>query len=108
MANTAVGSTKLQLPVGKAVGQQYSPPAANLSGPAAAQIAVPPASSLTINGMKTLAINLTTMSSTDVVNAINNSNIAGITASIDGQGRLTISGVNSIDGDANLRAILGI
>lgn len=107
MSQNSVGQTKLQLPIAKAVGAQHSMPSAT-PGTAQPSVAVPPASSLTINGVRTAKIDVTTMSGDQVVAAINNAGIAGVTASIDGAGRLVISGVTSIDGDGNLRALLGV
>lgn len=101
----ATGSTKIQLPIAKAVGSQHQPVASNQSGPAAGQVSVPPPSPLFING-RSVIIDVRSMSGADVVAAINT--LPGVSASIDGQGRLVISGANSIDGDGNLRAILGI
>jgi hypothetical protein len=106
MSNTSVGSTRLAVPISKPVGAQHAPPSVG-SGSAPAQVSVPSPTSLIINGVRTSAIDVRTMGPSDIVNAINNS-VRGITASIDGQGRLVITGINSIDGDANLRAILGI
>lgn len=108
MANTSVGQTKLQLPISKAVGASVAPTSANQSGPAQVSVPVPPPGPLFINGRATQAIDVRTMTAMDVVNAINNAQIAGVTASTDGQGRLVISGVSSIAGDGALRAILGV
>lgn len=105
MPNTVSGSTKIQLPIAKAVGAQHQAVAVNQGGSAPAQIAVPPAAALIING-RAVIIDVRNMSISDVINVINT--IPGVTASIDGQGRLVILGVFSIDGDGNLRAILGI
>lgn len=104
MPNT-ISSTKLQIPIAKAVGAQHSPVAANSGGPASPSVAVPPPSALVING-RSVIIDVRTMSLDDLVKAINT--LPGVTASIDGQGRLVITGVFSLDGDSNLRAILGI
>lgn len=101
----STGTTKIQLPIAKAVGAQHQPIAANQSGAAPPQVAVPPPAVLIING-RGVSIDVRSMSASDVVNAINT--IAGVTASIDGQGRLMIAGASTIDGDGNLRAILGI
>lgn len=106
MPSTSVGQTKMQLPVNKAVGAQHAPVSA--SAGAGPSVSVPSPSPLVINGRATAAIDVRTMTASDVVNAINNAGIFGVTASIDGQNRLVIMGVNSIDGDSNLRAILGI
>jgi hypothetical protein len=106
MPSTSVGQTKMQLPVSKAVGAQHAP--ASSGAAAAPSVPVPSPSSLFINGRATAAIDVRSMTATDVVNAINNAGIPGVTASIDGQNRLVISGVNSIEGDSNLRAILGV
>ena len=72
---------------------------------ASPSVAVPPPSALVING-RSVIIDVRSMSAMDLCNVINT--IPGITASIDGQGRLVITGVFSLDGDGNLRAILGI
>lgn len=101
----STGSTRIQLPIAKAVGAQHQPVAANQTGPASPQVAVPAPAALFLNG-RGVIIDVRSMSATDMVNAINT--IAGVTASIDNQGRLMISGASTIDGDANLRAILGI
>lgn len=105
MPNTVAGSTKIQLPIAKAVGAQHQATAVNQGGAAPPQVAVPPAAPLVING-RPVIIDVRTMSISDVINVINT--IPGVTASIDGQGRLVIQGVVNIDGDGNLRAILGI
>jgi hypothetical protein len=107
MSRTIVGQTKLTGPIAKAVGAQYAPTAANPSV-ALGQVAVPSPAPLRINGRQTGLIDVRTMAPIDIVNAINNANIPGVVASVDWQGRLTISGVDSIDGDGNLRAILGV
>lgn len=106
MPQTSVGQTKVRLPVNKAVGAQHAPAAAGST--AAPSVPVPSPAPLVINGRATAPIDVRTMSASDVVNTINNAGISGITASIDGQERLVISGVFSIDGDSNLRAILGV
>ena len=98
------GSTKIQLPIAKAVGAQHNPVSINQSV-ASPSVAVPPPSALVING-RSVIIDVRSMSAMDLCNVINT--IPGITASIDGQGRLVITGVFSLDGDGNLRAILGI
>lgn len=101
----ATGTTKIQLPIAKAVGSQHQPVTANQGGSAAPQIAVPPPAPLIING-RAVTIDVRTMSASDMVSAINT--IPGVSASIDGQGRLVINGAFSIDGDGALRAILGV
>lgn len=101
----STGNTKLQLPINKSVGSQHQPVAANQSGSAPPPVAVPASAPLVING-RLIVIDVRNMSTDDVVKLINT--IQGVTASIDGQGRLVISGASSIDGDASLRAILGI
>lgn len=101
----STGSTKLQLPINKSVGSQHQPVAANQTGSAPPPVAVPAAAPLVING-RLIIIDVRNMSSDDVIRLINS--IQGVTASIDGQGRLVINGAFSVDGDANLRAILGI
>lgn len=106
MPSTSVGQTKVQLPIGKAVGAQHAPTSSGST--AQPSVPVPSPAPLIINGRATAAIDVRTMTASDVVNAINNAGIAGVTASIDGQGRLVISGVFSIDGNSNLRAILGV
>ena len=105
MPQTKGGNQASQFPIGKAVGQQYVPVVAP-GAPIAASIAVPGAAPLVLNGVVIL-INVRTMSGQDICNAINNA-IPGVTASINGAGAIVITGINSIDGDANLRAILGI
>lgn len=105
--STSVGGTKLQLPIGKPVGANHAPPSSDPTT-AAATVMVPPPSTLLINGKATAQIDVRSMTSTDIVNAINNAGIPGVTASIDGQGRLVITGIQAISGDSNLRAILGI
>lgn len=99
------GSTRLALPIAKAVGAQYSSPSIN-QAVAAGAVAVPSPSPLIINGVATAAIDVRTMSGTDVVNIINN--VSGVTAVIGPDGALLLSGVKSLAGDGNLRAILGI
>lgn len=108
MPNTSIGQTKLQVPIAKPVGAQTAPPSGNPSGPAAPQVSVPAPSPLIINGKATASIDVRSMSPSDIVSTINNAGIAGVTASIDGQGRLVITGIFSIGGDGNLRAILGV
>jgi hypothetical protein len=98
------GSTKLQLPIAKAVGSQFQAVSANPTV-ARPQVAVPPPAPLVING-KSVVIDVRTMSGADVVAVLNT--IPGVTASIDGQGRLVIQGANNIMGDGALREILGI
>lgn len=98
----------MQLPIAKPVGAPHAPPAVNSNGTAAAQVAVPPPSTLLINGNATGLIDVRSMSPPDIVNAINNAGLPGVSASMDGSGRLIITGVQSISGDGNLRAILGI
>jgi hypothetical protein len=105
MPQTKSGNQASQFPIGKGVGQQYVPTVSPGAGVAAPSIAVPGASPLVINGVQ-IIINVRTMSGQDIVNAINQ--IPGVTASINGAGVIVVSGINSIDGDANLRAILGI
>lgn len=101
----STGSTKLQLPIAKAVGTQHQPVAVNQAAMAPPQVAVPPPSPLIING-RAIIIDVRSMSAGDIIALINT--IPGVMASIDAQGRLVISGASSIDGDGNLRAILGI
>lgn len=108
MPNTSVGQTKLKLPIGNAVGAQYSPPSGNPSGPAAPAVVVPVPSSLVINGVRTANIDVRTMTPTDVLNVINSAGIPGVTASIDGNGRLVITGISTITGNEAVRVILGI
>lgn len=103
MPSTIAGKAKIQLPIGKSVGAQHQAP--GIGGDAPPQVAVPGPTALAING-KAVVIDVRTMSGGDVVKAINTA--PGVTASIDGAGRLMISGVSSIEGDGNLRAILGI
>jgi hypothetical protein len=107
MASTSKGSTKLALPIAKTVGAQHSPPTVNQSM-AAPAIAVPPPTPLVINGVNTANIDVRNNTGTDVINAINNANIPGVAASVGGDGALLITGVQSLGGDANLRAILGV
>ena len=107
MASTSKGSTKLQLPIAKAVGAQHGPQTVNQSM-AAAPISVPPPVPLTINGVNTAPIDVRSMSGNDVINTINNANIPGVVASVGGDGALLITGIQSLGGDANLRGILGI
>jgi hypothetical protein len=107
MPNTSKGQTKLALPIAKAVGAQHGPPSIN-QATALPQVSVPAPQPLIINGVNTAAIDVRSMSASDVINTINNANVAGVTASLGGDGSLLISGVQSLGGDPNLRAILGI
>jgi hypothetical protein len=107
MAATSKGTTKLALPIVKAVGAQHSPQTVNQAA-AAPAVSVPGPQPIIINGVTTAPIDVRNMSATDVVNTINNANITGVTASLGGDGSLLISGEQSIGGDPNLRAILGI
>ncbi len=102
MSSTSKGSTKLALPIAKAVGAQHGPQTVN-QAMAAAPVSVPPPVPLTINGVNTAPIDVRGMSGNDVVNTINNANIPG-----GGDGALLITGIQSLGGDANLRGILGI
>lgn len=103
MGRTLVGHTATQFPINKPVGQQVTP---QKTGAAASSVPVPPPAALLING-KTVQIDVRTMSGADIVTRINNA-VPGVTASIDGAGSLAIFGVDTIEGDAGLRAMLGI
>jgi hypothetical protein len=106
MANqTLVGNKVTQLPIAKAVGTQVSPAKAGSASMAAPSIPVPPPGPLVINGRR-IQIDVRSMSGADIVALLNG--IPGVKASIDGAGSLVISGVDSIDGASDLRAILGI
>lgn len=100
---TLIGNKVAQLPISKAVGQQHSPQSSGSQ--ASPSIPVPPPSPLAING-RVVTIDVRSMTGADIVNLLNA--IPGVTASINGAGALVVSGIASIDGDANLRAILGI
>jgi hypothetical protein len=104
---TLVGSTKAQFPIVKPVGASYAPTGASGSA-ALPAVTIPPPTALLINGRFTAPINVTTMSSSDICDVINNAHIPGVTASVDSSGRLVISGVGTIDGSSDLRALLGI
>jgi hypothetical protein len=103
MSQTSTGNKVNQFPIAKSVGAQHVPPASG--GTVAPSIAVPPPSPLVLNGTRVI-IDVRTMSGSDIVNILNT--IPGVTASINGNGALQVTGINMIDGDANLRAILGI
>lgn len=100
---TLIGNKASQFPISKAVGAQHNPPSSGAM--AAPSIAVPPPSPLAING-KVVTIDVRSMTGADIVALLNT--IPGVTASINGAGALVVTGIASIDGDANLRAILGI
>jgi hypothetical protein len=100
---TKVGNLATAFPIAKAVGALHSVPTGTAA--AAPAVAVPPPSPLAING-KTVIIDVRTMSGSDIVNLLNG--IPGITASIDGSSRLVVAGITMIDGNPNLRALLGI
>lgn len=100
---TLVGNKASQFPISKAVGQQHTPQGSGSTAPPS--VAVPSASSLVINGRQ-VTIDVRTMSGADIVNLLNT--IPGVTASINGAGALMVTGIASIDGNGNLRAILGI
>jgi hypothetical protein len=100
---TLIGNKASQFPISKAVGAQHSPPSSGAM--AAPSIAVPSPAPLVINGRR-VTIDVRSMTGSDIVNLLNS--IPGVTASIDGGGALVVTGINTIDGDGNLRAILGI
>lgn len=95
---------KPQMPAG---GSTYQPVAANPSGPPSPSANVPDPGRLIINGRATSLIDVRSMTLQGVVGAINALNLPGVTASIN-SGQLIISGVDSLDGDSDLRAFLGI
>jgi hypothetical protein len=64
----------------------------------------PPNATLTINGVK-VTIDVRSLTGAQIIAILNT--IPGITASINGGGAIIVSGINSISGDANLRAMLG-
>jgi hypothetical protein len=108
MPNNVIGTVQLQLPIIGLVGSQYVPRNSDQSAAAPVAGIVPPPFPLTINGRLTASIDVRTMGPSDVVNVINNAAISGVVASLDGQGRLVITGVTMLRGNPNLRAILGI
>jgi hypothetical protein len=101
---TLIGNRVSQFPIAKGVGQQHTPIKAG-SSQAAPSVAVPPPAPLIVNGRK-VQIDVRSMSGADIVAVLNG--VPGVSASIDGSNSLVVTGVNSIDGDPNLRAILGI
>lgn len=103
MSSSISGNAKVQLPITKAVGSQHQTQGVGAVAPPA--VAVPPPSALLINGV-TVIIDVRTMSGSDVVTLLNK--VPGISAAIAGDGRLTISGITSFDGNSDLRVILGI
>ena len=104
MSQTRIGSRGSQFPVRESVGQQH---AVQKAGNGGAQVSVPPASNLVLNGRAVL-IDVRKMSGQDIVNAINNAGIPNVTASLDPSGSLMVTGIDVIDAEANLRALLGI
>jgi hypothetical protein len=100
---TLIGNKASQFPISKAVGAQHSPPSTGAM--AAPSVAVPSAAPLVVNG-RAVTIDVRSMTGADIVNLLNG--IPGVTASINGAGALVVTGIASIDGDAGLRAILGI
>lgn len=104
MPKNIAGTSKIQLPVTKAVGAQHQPPGVGTTAPP--QVAVPsPSAALAING-KIVVIDVRSMSADDVLRTINT--VPGVNASIDPTGRMVLTGVNSLEGDGDLRTILGI
>ena len=102
---TKIGNLAAGFPIAKPVGAAHS--AATGTSTAAPSVSVPPPSVLAING-KAVIIDVRTMSGTDIINTINNAKIAGVTASIDPSGRLAVTGITTLEGEPNLRALLGI
>ena len=104
MSQTIIGKTRLALPITKDVGSQHQPPAV-AGGEAPPQVAVPGPSQMVING-RTIIIDVRKMQPVDVLGLLNT--CPGVTANLDTQNRLTVSGIDTILGDGNLRVILGI
>jgi hypothetical protein len=106
MSQTINGTKAGQFPISQSVGQQYAPQAGNGgTRTVPPSIAVPPPNAaLTINGVR-VTIDVRSLTGAQIVAILNT--IPGITASINGTGAITVSGVNSITGEASLRAILG-
>jgi hypothetical protein len=100
---TLIGNKTSQFPISKAVGAQHTPATSGPTQPPSTP--VPSPSPLVINGRR-ITIDVRTMSGSDIVNLLNA--IPGVMASINGAGSLEVTGISSIDGDGNLRAILGI
>jgi hypothetical protein len=100
---TLIGNKTSQFPISKAVGAQHTPATSGSTQPPSTP--VPSPAPLIVNGRR-LTIDVRTMSGSDIVTLLNS--IPGVIASINGSGSLEVTGIASIDGDANLRAILGI
>lgn len=101
MSENKVGNNIQSWPITKSVGQLHTPAGAASPG----GIPVPGPTFLSING-RTVTIDVRSMSQADVLILLNG--IPGITATIDSQGRLQITGIQSISGDIALRGLLGI
>jgi hypothetical protein len=106
MSKTVIGNSLNSLPA-KGIGQPHSPQKPG-SQSALPVVIVPPPSSLVINGKVLPLIDLSKTNSLDIINLINIANIPGVKATLDNQGTLQISGIDTIDGNSNLLAILGI
>jgi hypothetical protein len=104
MPRNIASFNKPQMP---ASGPTYQPIAANPSGPASPSAGVPSPGRLIINGHATSVIDVRSMTLLGIVGAINGLNLPGIMASIS-NGQLIISGIETLDGDGDLRAFLGI
>lgn len=106
MSKNQVGNSLNNLPT-KGIGQLHTPvkPGSQM---ALVPVITPVPSALMINGKTLPAIDVSKMNSADIVNLINNANIPGVKASLDAQGVLQISGLDTLMGDPSLLAILGI
>jgi hypothetical protein len=107
MATRLSGNALHSFPSGAAVGGNHVVTNAVGRG-APVAVSIPPPSMLTINGA-TFTIDLKTMGPVEIVAALNNGGgHTGIFAALDRDYHLQIDGVNTISGNAQVRAALGI
>jgi hypothetical protein len=108
MPSVTATNVSSHMPLNGAVGMIVSPP--TTAGQPKVTYPIPAANTLTINGMTTPKIDLTQHGLQNVMDFINGLAGAGVTASIDRYGRLSMSHPVSvvIGGDPATRLALGI
>lgn len=105
MSLTIIGNKVTNLPLTAAAGSQVTPTKAGSPAAVSPSVPVPPPAPLVINGVR-IIIDVRSNSAATIVSLLNG--IPGVMASIGPRSELVVSGINSIDGDSNLRTILGI